>query len=216
MQGLGAAIVSPAALSIVTTTFTEGAERNKALGVWGAVAGSGGAAGVLLGGMLTEWAGLGVGAVRQRADRHRAPRCSRRAARREPRRRAHVVRRRRRGAVTAGLSLLVYALVDANNAGWGSRQTLGLLASRVALLAAFVAIEPRTKQPLVPFWIFRIAHVAGANVVGLLVGASLFAMFFFISLYLQQVLGYDALKAGFAYLPLALAIICRPASPRSS
>ena len=134
VQGLGAAIISPAALSLVTTMFAEGAERNRALGVWGAVAGSGGAAGVLLGGILTQYAGLGVGAVRQRADRPRrgaslAPRLLPESRDTERDRVFDVA-----GAttVTAGLALLVYALVDANNAGWGSTQTIGLGAISVA------------------------------------------------------------------------------------
>ncbi len=208
VQGLGAAILSPAALSIVTTTFTEGAERNRALGVWGAVAGSGGAAGVLLGGMLTEWAGwewvlwvnvpIGVAAAAL------APRLVRESRSPSTSRRFDAL-----GAVsiTAGLSILVYALVDANNAGWASTRTIVLLAVAVGLIAAFVAIELRSAQPLVPFGIFRSRTLTGANITGLLIGASLFSMFFFVSLYMQQVLGYSALKAGFAYLPLALAII---------
>jgi MFS family permease len=110
-------------------------------------------------------------------------------------------------SVTAGLSVLVYALVDATDAGWGSTQTLGLLAVSAALLAAFVAVERRSAAPLVPFGIFRLRTLTGANVVGLLVGASLFSMFFFISLYMQQVLGYSAIKAGLSYLPLAITII---------
>src|SRR5258707_2328250 len=103
--------------------------------------------------------------------------------------------------------MLVYALVDANNAGWGSSQTIGLVALSVALMATFVAIELRATKPLVPFSIFRIRTLTGANVVGLLVGASLFSMFFFISLYMQQVLGYSAIHAGLSYLPLALVIM---------
>jgi predicted MFS family arabinose efflux permease len=110
-------------------------------------------------------------------------------------------------SVTAGLSLLVYTLVDANDAGWGSAQTIGLLAISAALLAAFVVIEQRTASPLMPFRIFRLRTLTGANVVGLLVGASLFSMFFYISLYMQQVLGYSAIKAGLSYLPLAVSII---------
>ena len=209
LQGLGAALVSPAALSIVTDTFAEGAERNRALGVWGAVAGSGGAAGVLLGGVLTEWARLGVGAVRERADRRSPPRCSPRAcwprATTRPAERSFDIA----GAVTvtAGLALLVYTLVDANNAGWGSTKTIVLGALSLVLLAAFVVIERRHRQPLVPFSIFRMRTLRGANIVALLIGMSLFSMFFFISLYMQQVLGYSALKAGVAYLPLALVII---------
>jgi EmrB/QacA subfamily drug resistance transporter len=208
VQGLGAAILSPAALSIVTTTFTEGAERNRALGVWGAVAGSGGAAGVLLGGMLTEWAGwewvLWVNVPIGLAAAALSP-----ALIAESRSQSATRRFDALGAVsiTAGLSLLVYALVDASNAGWGSTQTVGLLVAASVLLAAFVAVELRSAQPLVPFGIFRSRTLTGANVSGLLIGASLFSMFFFVSLYMQQVLGYSALKAGLAYLPLALTII---------
>jgi len=208
VQGLGAAILSPAALSIVTTTFRDGAERNKALGAWGAVAGSGGAAGVLLGGVLTEylgwewvlWVNVPIGIVAALiapslvAESHS-----------ESLTRAFDIG----GAisVTAGLSVLVYALVDATDVGWGSTQTIVLLAVAVALIAAFVAIERRSDAPLVPFGIFRLRTLTGANVVGVLTGASLFSMFFFISLYMQQVLGYSAIKAGLSYLPLALTII---------
>jgi predicted MFS family arabinose efflux permease len=109
--------------------------------------------------------------------------------------------------VTAGLSLLVYALVDAVSAGWGSTKTLSLLAISLLLIVAFVLVERRSRDPLMPFDIFRLRTLTGANIVGLLVGASLFAMFFFLSRYMQQVLGYSALKAGFSYLPLALAIV---------
>ncbi|HKG39234.1 MAG TPA: MFS transporter [Conexibacter sp.] len=207
VQGLGAAIVSPAALSIVTTTFTEGAERNKALGIWGALAGAGGAVGVLMGGMLTEWAGwewvlfvnvpIGVAAAVA------APRFVR-ESRTHERTSMDIA-----GAVsvTAGLVVLVYALVDAVNAGWGSFQTIGLLALSVALIVTFIGIELRTKHPIMPLTIFRNRSVASADAVALLVGASLFSMFFFISLYLQQVLGDSALRAGLSYLPLAIAII---------
>ena len=208
VQGLGAALISPAALSLVTTMFAEGAERNRALGVWGAVAGSGGAAGVLAGGMLTEWAGwewvlfvnvpIGVAAALA------APRLLP-ESRDADRERAFDVT----GAVsvTAGLALLVYTLVDANDAGWASTQTLLLGALSVVLLAVFLAVERRTGHPLMPFSIFRLRTLRGANVVGLLIGMALFSMFFFLSLYMQQVLGYDALKTGLAYLPLALSII---------
>jgi EmrB/QacA subfamily drug resistance transporter len=207
VQGLGAALVSPAALSIVTTTFTEGAERNRALGVWGAVAGSGGAAGVLLGGVLTEYAGwewvLFVNTPIGLAAAFIAPRLL--AESRDQSSRTFDVA----GAVTvtAGLALLVYALVNANQAGWSSAETLGLGAAALTLLASFVAIERRNPQPLVPFSIFRMQTLRGSNIVALLIGMSLFSMFFFISLYMQQILGYDALKAGFAYLPLAIGII---------
>ena len=207
VQGLGAALISPAALAIVTTTFSEGAERNKALGVWGAVAGSGGAAGVLLGGILTETLGwewvlfvntpIGIAAALL------APRLLE-DSRDESRASFDIA-----GAVsvTAGLALLVYTLVDANDAGWGSTQTLVLGGIALALLAAFLVIESRTRHPLMPFSIFRLRTLRGANVIGLLLGMSLFSMFFFISLYMQQVLGYEPLKAGLAYLPLAGLII---------
>ena len=109
--------------------------------------------------------------------------------------------------MTAGLTLLVYTLVDANDAGWTSGQTLGLGAVALALLAAFVAVELRSKAPLVPFTIFRKRTISGTNVVALLVAMALFSMFFFVSLYMQMVLGYDALEAGLAYLPLAVGII---------
>jgi EmrB/QacA subfamily drug resistance transporter len=207
IQGLGAALVSPAALSIVTTTFREGAERNKALGVWGAVAGSGGAAGVLLGGVLTEYAGwewvLFVNVPIGLAAAALAPRLLR-DSRDESASTFDVF-----GAVsvTAGLALGVYILVDANQAGWESTQTIVGGAVAIALLAAFVVWERRAKSPLVPFSLFRNRTLTGANVTGVLLGASLMSMFFFISLYLQQVLRYDALDAGLAYLPLAVTII---------
>jgi EmrB/QacA subfamily drug resistance transporter len=208
VQGLGAALLSPAALSIVTTTFADGAERNKALGVWGAVAGSGGAAGVLLGGVLTQgpgwqwvlWVNFPIGVIAAAI----APTLiaeSRSGAQRRHFDFAGAV------SVTAGLSLLVYALVDANSAGWGSARTISLLAGSAALLLAFVLIEQRSRAPLVPHSILRLRTVTGANVVGLLIGASLFSMFFFISLYMQQVLGYSAIHAGLSYLPLAVSII---------
>jgi EmrB/QacA subfamily drug resistance transporter len=208
VQGLGAAIVSPAALSIVTTTFRDGAERNKALGVWGAVAGSGGAAGVLLGGVLTdglswEWV-LWVNTPIGLAAAALAPMLLAESRSESETRTFDVA-----GAVsiTAALSILVYALVDATDAGWGSTQTIGLLGIAASLTALFVAIELRSRDPVVPFSIFRQHSVTGANVVGLLIGASLFSMFFFISLYMQQVLGYSAIKAGLSYLPLAITII---------
>jgi EmrB/QacA subfamily drug resistance transporter len=208
VQGLGAALLSPAALSIITTTFRDGSERNKALGVWGAVAGSGGAAGVLLGGVLTEylgwewvlWVNVPIGLIAAAI----APSLIAESRSESETRSFDVF-----GAVTvtAGLSLLVYGLIEAPDAGWGSGQTIGLLAGALALLAVFVAIELRSAKPLVPFSIFRLRTLTGANVVGILTGASLFSMFFFISLYMQNVLGYSAIKAGLSYLPLALTII---------
>ncbi len=208
VQGLGGALLSPAALSIVATTFKDGAERNKALGIWGAVAGSGGAAGVLLGGVLTEYLGwewvLWVNVPIGIAAAAIAPTLLVESRDENEVRRFDVA-----GAVTitVGLSALVFALVDANEVGWGSTQTILTLLGSALLLAAFVVIETRSRAPLVPFSIFRIRTITGANVVGLLVGASLFSMFFFISLYMQQVLGYSAIKAGLSYLPLAISII---------
>ncbi len=207
-QGLGAAIISPAALSIVTTTFREGSERNKALGVWGAVAGFGGAAGVLLGGILTDGLGwewvLWVNVPVALAAAALAPSLIAESRSESATRHFDVA-----GAVTvtAGLSVLVYALVDATNAGWGSGQTLGLLALAAGLIGAFIAIELRSAAPLMPFRIFSNRTRTGANIVGLLVGASLFSMFFFITLYMQQTLGYSPIEAGLAYLPLSVAII---------
>ncbi len=208
VQGLGAALVSPAALSLVTTIFADGAERNRAMGVWGAVAGSGGAAGVLLGGMLTQWAGwewvLFVNVPIGLAAAALAPRLLPESRNDGPRRFdvAGAV------SVTLGVSMLVYALVDANSAGWGSAQTVVLLALSVLILGAFVAIERTSRAPLVPIpGIFRIRTISGVNVVAVLVAMSLFSMFFLITLYMQQVLGYDPLKAGISYLPLAGGII---------
>jgi EmrB/QacA subfamily drug resistance transporter len=208
VQGLGAAIVSPAALSIITTTFAEGAERNRALGIWGAVAGAGGAAGVLLGGILTSWLswrwvlfvnvpiGLFAAAMAPRllVESHA-----------EGENRSFDLP----GAitVTAGLALLVYAVVDAVNVGWGSTSTILRLAGAAILLVAFVAIELRQRYPLMPFSIFRLRTLRGANIVGLLIGMSLFSMFFFISLYLQDVLHYSPIKTGLSYLPLSVGII---------
>src|SRR5581483_3332309 len=110
-------------------------------------------------------------------------------------------------SITAGLSLLAYAFLDASNSGWGSTKIVTLLAVSAALIAAFVAIELRSKAPLVPFRIFRLRTLTGANIVGLLLGASLFSMFYFVSLYMQQVLGYSPIHAGLSYLPLAATII---------
>ncbi|MGO9821543.1 MAG: MFS transporter [Solirubrobacteraceae bacterium] len=207
-QGLGAAIISPSALSIVTTLFSDGAERNKALGAWGAVAGSAGAAGVLLGGVLTSWLGwewvlwvnVPVSLVALALTPGLIP---------ESRSQSTTRGFDAAGAVsvTSGLSVLAYALLDASSAGWGSVRTISLLAVAAALLGAFVVIERRSESPLVPFRIFRIRTLTGANVVGLLLGASLFSMFFFISLYMQQVLGYSPIHAGLSYLPLALTIV---------
>jgi EmrB/QacA subfamily drug resistance transporter len=208
VQGLGAAIVSPAALSIITTTFAEGAERNRALGIWGAVAGAGGAAGVLLGGILTSglswrwvlFVNVPIGIVAAAL----APRVLLESRADDGTKGFDLP-----GAVTVtgGLALLVYAVVEAVNVGWGSSSTVLCLAGSIALLVAFVVIELRQPHPLLPFAIFRLRTLRGADIVGLLIGMSLFSMFFFISLYLQEVLHLSPIKAGLDYLPLAFGII---------
>ena len=207
-QGLGAAIVSPAALSIITTTFADGPERNRALGIWGAVAGAGGAVGVLLGGVLTSglswrWVlfvnvpiGLVVAAL--------APRVLTESRREEA---AHSFDIAGAIAVTGGLALLVYAVVDAVNVGWGATRTIVCLAIAAAALVAFIVIELRQHDPLMPFSIFRLRTLRGANVTSLLIAMALFSMFFFISLYVQDVMHYSPIKTGIAYLPLAVGII---------
>src|SRR5438128_4042676 len=178
VQGLGAAIISPAALSIVTTTFTEGAERNKALGIWGALGGSGAAAGVLFGGILTKYLGwewiffvnIPVGAVVLSLTRpfvHESH--------------AELGHRRFDAtgavAVTASMTILVYAISKAPFVGWATFRTIGLLVLSAALLAAFLVTEARTKAPLMPFEIFRNRSVSAANIVGLLFGAGILANF---------------------------------------
>jgi EmrB/QacA subfamily drug resistance transporter len=208
VQGLGAALISPAALSIITTTFAEGEERTKAMGVWGAIAGAGGAFGLLIGGILTDvlswpWIFLvnipiGIGTAIA-------------ALRLVPESRGAMTHRRfdLAGAisVTAGLLVLVYAIVRADVKGWGSLHTLGLSAVAIALLVAFVAIERRSVAPLVRLSLLRIRTLASANGVMFIVVGGLFGMFFFASLYVQQILGYSPLKAGFAFLPVTIGII---------
>jgi EmrB/QacA subfamily drug resistance transporter len=203
LQGLGAAMVAPAALSLVTTIFAEGSERNRALGVWGGVSGAGGAVGVLLGGILTQidWrlvlfvnVPVAVGAVIM------APRLLS-----ESTADTDVTSFDLPGAltVTGGLALLVYAFVKASTAGWGSFTTLLCIAGALALLAAFAIVESRSRHPLMPFRIFRLRTLRGANLAGLLIGMALFGMFLLISYYLQYVLEYSALDTGLAYLPLS-------------
>ena len=200
-QGLGAAIVLPAALSIVMQIFPEGAERNKALGAWGGIAASGATIGLISGGLLTRYFGweyifylnipVGVAALLL------APRIV-------PESRLETTRRRfdLLGAVTitAGLVLAVYALSQAPQHGWGSARTVSLFAAAAALLVAFLAIETRVEEPLLPLRIFRLRTVAGANAVALLLGASFFAYIFVGTLYMQQVLGYSAIQTGLAWL----------------
>ena len=209
VQGLGAAILSPAALSIITTTFDEGSERNKALGIWGAMGGSGAAVGVLLGGILTkalgwEWiffVNVPVGA---------AVLLTTRSIVKESRAGSETRHFDALGAVliTSALSLLVFALTQANRVGWASAQTIGILIASAALHVAFIAVEHRSQAPLVPLGIFtRLRTLTGANVVSFLVGGLTFAMFFMLSLYMQQVLGLSALQTGAGYLAVALTAI---------
>jgi EmrB/QacA subfamily drug resistance transporter len=208
VQGLAAAALAPAALSLVTATFAEGPPRNRAMGIWGAVAGSGAAAGVLLGGVLTTGLGwrwilfvnvpIGIGcalAAPRLIAESRAPRAGQGfdvagAA-----------------AITGGLGALVYGLVGASRAGWLSPRTAGSLATAAVLLAAFVVIERRAGSPLVPFGIFRLTTLRAANLTMLLTGAAVLSLFFILSLYEQQVLRYSALQAGLSQLPLAITTI---------
>jgi len=203
VQGFGAALITPAALSIIMTAFEEGPERNKALGIWGALGGSGAAVGVLAGGVLTKYFGwewiffvnvpVGIAAFllalryvhESRAERESKPDWA--------------------GAVTvtAGLALLVYAVSKAPDHGWSSGWTISRLAAAAILLGAFLLIEARAKDPLMPFHIFRVRTVAGANVAGLLLGAVIFANFFVLTLYVQGVLGWSALKTGVTFIATA-------------
>jgi len=194
LQGFGAAVVLPAALSIVMNMFAEGADRNKALGLWGAIAASGATFGLITGGLLTRYAGweyifflnVPVGAAALLL----APRIVPESRLRDGRRRFDPL-----GAVTVtgGLLLLVYAIPKAPQAGWGSARTVTLLAVSAGLLLAFLAVEARAAAPLMPLRIFRLRMVAVANAVGLLLGGSFFAFVFVGTLYMQQVLHYSAL-----------------------
>jgi EmrB/QacA subfamily drug resistance transporter len=203
IQGLGAAIISPAALSILTTTFTEGRERNIALGVWGAVGGFGAAAGVLFGGIFTEalsWEWIFfVNVPIGLASLVLAPMLLGES------RDARAKRFDVLGAVlvTAGLSTAVFGITKANDYGWSSGKAIGIFAAAVAMLASFVVVETRTKDPLMSFSIFRIKTVSGANIAGFILGTATFSMFLMLTLYMQQVLGYSAMKTGVAYLAVA-------------
>ena len=208
LQGLGAALVSPAALSIITTTFAEGEDRAKALGVWSAIAAGGAAFGLLLGGILTdllswEWiffVNVPIGIAAFLLSLRYVPES---VAPERP----DTVDLPGAISVTAGLMVLVFALVKAQDYGWGSARTLGLGAVAVALLAAFVFIESRSKAPLIRLGIFRSRNISGANTVMLFVIGGMYAFFFLVSLYVQQVLGYSPLEAGLAFLPFTLGII---------
>jgi EmrB/QacA subfamily drug resistance transporter len=203
LQGLGAAVITPAALSILSTTFPEGRERNIALGVWGAVGGFGAAAGVLLGGILTEalsWSwiffvNVPVGVIAFVL----APLLLQES------RDARVKSFDALGGVlvTGGLSALVYAITQAGQDGWLAGKTVGFFAGALALLVGFVVWELRHREPLMRLGILRIKTVSGANVAGFILGTALFSMFLMLTLYMQQVLGYSALKTGVGYLAVA-------------
>jgi EmrB/QacA subfamily drug resistance transporter len=207
LQGFGAAVIAPAALSILMTTFSEGRERNIALGVWGAVGGFGAAAGVLLGGIFTdllswEWIfflnlPVGVAAIALAPVLLGESRDARAAS------------FDALGAVlvTAGLTTAVFGITQANDYGWTSGKTIGIFAAAVALLVGFVLRETRAKDPLMSFSIFRIKTVAGANIAGFILGTALFSMFLMLTLYMQQVLGYSPIKTGVSYLAVALTSI---------
>ena len=211
VQGVGGAILSPATLTIIVTTF-KGPRMARALGIWSAVAGAGGAVGSLLGGVLTaelswRWVlfvNIPIGAVGLVAAATYLSE-SRRAEGDPARPRLDVA-----GAVTvtAGLGALIYAIVGTDTHPWGSAQTLSYLGAAAVLLAAFGVIEAKVAStPLVPFRLFRSRSLTGANVVMLLIGGAFFSFWYFLSLYMQNVLGYSALKAGLAFFPLAVAII---------
>jgi EmrB/QacA subfamily drug resistance transporter len=208
LQGSAGAILSPSVFSIVTVTFEEGKERNTALGILGGIAGSGAAIGVLLGGVLTEFAGwewiffvnvpIGVGAlflVRRFVRESRSE---------------GIARSFDAGGaftVTASLMVLVYALTQASQKGWGSTQTIVLLLVSAALMVAFLLIESRVPHPLLPLGFFRRRTPTGANIIGFGLGTMVFGMFFLLSLYMQQVLGFSALQTGLAYLAVALTAV---------
>jgi EmrB/QacA subfamily drug resistance transporter len=204
-QGVGAAIMLPAALSIVMNMFEEGAERNKALGVWGGLGAAGATVGLIAGGLLTRYVGwqyifflnVPIGAAALAL----APRMVPESRLATERRRFDVA-----GAVTgtAGLVLLVDAISQAPQYGWGATRTLVLLGASVALLVAFLVVESRVESPLLPLSIFRLRTLAGANVAGLLLGGSFFAFVFVGTLYMQQVLHYSALQSGVAWLAASL------------
>jgi EmrB/QacA subfamily drug resistance transporter len=216
VQGLGAAIVLPAALSIVMNMFQEGAERNKALGAWGGIGASGATIGLIAGGLLTRYVGwqtifflnVPVGGIALVL----APRIV-------PESRLATTRRRYDllggSTVTGSLLLLVYALSQAPAHGWGSVRTIGLLAIAAALALAFVLVEARVEAPLLPLRILRGRTLAGANVAGLLLGGSFFGFIFVGTLYMQQVLGFSAIQTGLAWLTASLTSVALAAVSQS-
>jgi len=207
VQGIGGAILAPATLSLLTTTFIEPAARRRALGAWSATAASGAAAGVLAGGILTDlldWRWVLLVNVPIGAALLAAAMVSLVESKADTRPKLDIV-----GAVTVtgALSLLVYGIVNTDTRSWSSPATILTLLGAAALLVTFILTEKRTANPLVPLGVFRRRSVAAANGVAVMLGAALFSMFFFLSLYLQQVNGYSPLKTGVAFLPLALATL---------
>jgi EmrB/QacA subfamily drug resistance transporter len=208
LQGVGGAILAPSVFSITTVTFDEGAERNKALGILGAIAGSGAAIGVLLGGILTQYAGwdwiffvnVPIGFIALAL----VPLVVRESRATGLARHFDVA-----GAVsiTAGLMLFVYALTRAPTVGWGSAEVILSLIASVALVALFIVIESRSSSPLVRLSIFKRRTLTGANVIGFLLGVTVFGMFFLLSLYMQEVLGFSAIRTGVGYLAVALTAV---------
>jgi EmrB/QacA subfamily drug resistance transporter len=202
LQGLGGALMAPSALSMLTVVFAEGRERNRALGVWAAISAGGAAIGLILGGVLTEYASwrwvlfinVPVAALAVLGALRVLPES------RDARARGFDIP----GAVlaTGGLIALVYALVKGNAYGWTSARTLLMLGLAVVLLGAFVVVQRRVRDPLVDFRLFRSRNLLGADLGALFVGAGLFAVFFFLVLWMQQVHGYSPLRAGFAFLPM--------------
>jgi EmrB/QacA subfamily drug resistance transporter len=222
LQGLGGAMISPAALSILTTIFTEGGARNRALGIWGATAAAGSTSGVLLGGLLTNYMGwrwvlfvnVPIGLITvvlssrllkgNRSDDNSSSQGFDLAG---------------AIAITSGLMVFVYAIVGVTEFGWDSARTLSSLAISLLLIATFIWIELRSKSPLVKFSIFRLPNLTGANLVALVHASGPLSTLFFISLYLQQVLGYSALATGLAFVPFSLcaaaaAIVAAPTVQR--
>ena len=207
VQGLAAAFMAPAALSLVTVIFPEGDERNRALGVWGAIASTGAAIGLVAGGALVSWLGwrwvffvnVPIGVFAALASLYLIGETH------DPVDRGFDIA----GAVsvTGGLAALVFGLVKANEWGWGSATTIGVLVAAALLLGVFVVLQVRGSHPLVPPRLFWSRTLVGADVGILLVGAGVFAMFFFLTLYMQNVLGYSALKTGAAYLPISAMIV---------
>jgi EmrB/QacA subfamily drug resistance transporter len=208
LEGFGGALLSPAALSILTTTFAEGRERNIALGVWGGASGSGAAAGVLLGGVLTSYLNwswiffinVPIGSLLILV----TPWLIRESKAQLGHRKFDIA-----GAttITSGLMLLVYAMTYATQHGWATAQTIGLLVAAAALVVSFVVIELRSKAPLLPMRIFRMRSLTGANVASLLMAGALFSMFFLLTLYMQEVLHYSAIKTGVAYIAVTLTVV---------